>query len=277
MRFACQMGMCDYRFHQEETGEAPPTFPLEPWRWCHPEMFGKCWENVRHWRRPLPCLSPGLCFQQNVRKMFGIGRCPCPLGGSPLPHPSPQIFGNVGKCSENVRKMFGTGVAGPRWEVGGAAAPIPNIFRTFSKHFRRFAGAGYRPDGEAPTNSKHFPQISGWHTLQGEGWGSGQASSKHFRTFPNLSEPCRGGGGAGGRPPKGERHPTILNMFQTFSEHFCRNRHPGEWGVEVMERPLLPTRPHPGGISNMFHQRGHPPAAATDHPNRSLPRFGPVG
>ena len=173
--------------------------------------------------------------------------------------------------------MFGTGVAGPRWEVGGAAAPIPNIFRTFSKHFRRFAGAGYRPDGEAPTNSKHFPQISGWHTLQGEGWGSGQASSKHFRTFPNLSEPFRGGGRGGGattqrgEAPNNSEH--VPNIFRTFLQESA----PRGVGVEVMERPLLPTRPHPGGISNMFHQRGHPPAAATDHPNRSLPRFGPVG
>jgi hypothetical protein len=47
-----------------------------------------------------------------------------------------------------------------------------------------------------------------------------------FQTFPNISEPFRTF--SGGRPPRGERHPTILNMFQTFSEHFCRNRHPGE-------------------------------------------------
>ena len=205
MRFACQMGMCDYRFHQEETGEAPPTFPLEPWRWCHPEMFGKCWENVRHWRRPLPCLSPGLCFQQNVREMFGIGRCPCPMGGSPLPPPPPR------KSSEmlgNVRKMFGK-CSELVWPAqGGRLVERPPQFRTFSEHFPTISEdlreEATAQGGEAPTNSKHFPQISGWHTLQGEGWGSGQASSKHFRTFPNLSEPFRGGGeGRGGDHPKG--------------------------------------------------------------------------
>ena len=278
MRFACQMGMCDYRFHQEETGEAPPTFPLEPWRWCHPEMFGKCWENVRHWRRPLPCLSPGLCFQQNVREMFGIGRCPCPMGGSPLPPPPPR------KSSEmlgNVRKMFGK-CSELVWPAqGGRLVERPPQFRTFSEHFQNIS-EDLREQATAQM-ARHPPTPNIFHKFPDGTLSRGKVGgaarpvpniSEHFRTFPNL---FGGGGGAGGRPPKGERHPTILNMFQTFSEHFCRNRHPGEWGVEVMERPLLPTRPHPGGISNMFHQRGHPPAAATDHPNRSLPRFGPVG
>ena len=68
MRFACQMGMCDYRFHQEETGEAPPTFPLE-------------------------VVPPG-----NVRKMLGK----CSELEAPPPLPLPWVVFPA-KCSENVR------------------------------------------------------------------------------------------------------------------------------------------------------------------------------
>ena len=43
----------------------------------------------------------------NVRQMFGTGGCPLPCP-SRVRGFSPTMFGNVRKCSENVRSMFGT-------------------------------------------------------------------------------------------------------------------------------------------------------------------------
>ena len=204
MRFACQMGMCDYRFHQEETGEAPPTFPLEPWRWCHPEMFGKCWENVRHWRRPLPCLSPGLCFQQNVREMFGIGRCPCPMGGSPLPPPLPanlrKCWEMFGKCSENVRNWCGRPKVGGWWSGRPNSEHFPNIFKTFPKICGSRLPPRWRGTHQLQTFSTNFRMAHSPGGRLGERPGQ-------FQTFPNISEPFRtfsgGGEGRGGDHPKG--------------------------------------------------------------------------
>ena len=79
------------------------------------EMFGTCSELVRASPSPLPLLFPGRWFFQKwselVPKLCGIVGCLSPwvVAPPPAPPPSPpQIFGNVRKCSENVRNMFGT-------------------------------------------------------------------------------------------------------------------------------------------------------------------------
>ena len=190
---------------------------------------------------------------ENVGKMFGTGGAPSPA--SPLGCVSSKMFG---KCSElvgapvpwvvapspppprkssemlgNVRKMFGK-CSELVWPAqGGRLVERPPQFRTFSEHFQNIS-EDLREQATAQM-ARHPPTPNIFHKFPDGTLSRGKVGgaarpvpniSEHFRTFPNL---FGGGGGAGGRPPKGERHPTILNMFQTFSEHFCRNRHPGEW------------------------------------------------
>jgi len=166
---------------------------------------------------------------------------------------APPSFPLEGVLSGNVWKMF---------RVGGCLAhlsgsPLLQIFGSVRKMFGKCLGNVRNCCGRSP----NLPTLCRPHQFR--------TFSEHF---PNISEPF-----GGGRPPRGERHPTILNMFQHFPNIVAGITNQGRGGVEVMERPRLPTRPHPGGISNMFPQRGHPQAAATDPPNRSLPRSSPVG
>ena len=108
------------------------------------------------------------------------------------------MFGN---CSGNVRDRCGR----PGGRVGGAAGPVPNIFRTFpniSEHFRRFAGG--EGEGLPPSEERHpaVPNISltfsehfcrNHHRGERRGRGEGEAltNSEHvpnmFRTFPTAS------------------------------------------------------------------------------------------
>ena len=156
---------------------------------------------------PLGCV-PAKC-SENVRKMFGkcseLVGAPGPWVVAPLPPPPPP-HANLRKCSEmlgNVRKMFGkcSELVWLAWggEVGGAAALVPNIFRTFSEHFRI------------------FPNISEHLRGRGGGWGGGYRSG--VRCTPTTSPP----------PP-----PPIPQISPTFSTHF-RVDHPPGW--RIGERP----------------------------------------
>ena len=194
---------------------------------------------------PLGCV-PAKC-SENVRKMFGkcsefVGapgpwvEAPLPTPPSPLtPHPtlrkSSEMFGNVGKCSENVWKMFGTGVAGLGWGGWGSGPTssqhFPNIFRTFpniSEHFRTFVGegwgwgGGYRsgvrctphPLPPPPPIPKFSPTFSTHFRVDHlPGWRIGERP-RQFRTFPNISEHFR----------------TLANLFR---EHVLPHPVPRGW------------------------------------------------
>ena len=102
-------------------------------------MFGKCSELVWPARggevggaaTPVPNIFR--TFSEHCQNLFEHFRTH--LGGSPP--------ANVRKCSENVRKMFGTGVAGPGW--GGwwsghtSSEHFQIILRTRSEHFQNIA------------------------------------------------------------------------------------------------------------------------------------------
>ena len=120
------------------------------------------------------------------------------------------MFGNVRKCSENVRNGPGRSTNPPP----GPATPVPNIFRTISDHFSR--NHHLEEGGNPPfpnmfrTCSKHFRVAPPTGGRLGERPRQFRTFSEHFRTFPKI---CRGGGAT----IQGARHPTIPNIFRTFS------------------------------------------------------------
>ena len=118
------------------------------------------------------------------------------------------MFGNVRKCSENVRNGPGRSTNPPP----GPATPVPNISRTISEHFSR--NHHLEEGGNPPfpnmfrTCSKHFRVAPPPGGRLGERPRQFRTFSEHFRTFPKI---CRGGGAT----IQGARHPTIPNIFRT--------------------------------------------------------------
>ena len=180
-------------------------------------MFGKCSELEGG--GGLPRLSPGWWFLQQCSENVRNCWVPRPLDGSPPPL---QIFGNVRKCSENVRNWRGRSPNLP--PVGGAT-------RKCLEHVRNMFGNG------------GFPPSSRWWFLLKcseivrEMFGTGVAGpggglverpgpfrtfSEHFRTFPNISEDLRGE-----LPPRWSRHPPIPNLSEPFPNLFGWHRLPG--------------------------------------------------
>ena len=146
------------------------------------------------------------------------------------------MFGNVRKCSENVRNGPGRSTNPPP----GPATPVPNISRTISEHFSR--NHHLEEGGNPPfpnmfrTCSKHFRVAPPTGGRLGERPRQFRTFSEHFRTFPKI---CRGGGGyhPGGEAPNNSEHfpnivegtttqgrggggpppPPVPNIFRTFS------------------------------------------------------------
>ena len=183
-------------------------------------MFGKCSE-LEGGGGASPASPLGGGSFNNVRKMFGIVGCLAPWMVAPPPPPL-QIFGNVRKCSENVRNWRGRSPNLP--PVGGAT-------RKCLEHVRNMFGNG------------GFPPSSRWWFLLKcseivrEMFGTGVAGpggglverpgpfrtfSEHFRTFPNISEDLRGE-----LPPRWSRHPPIPNLSEPFPNLFGWHRLPG--------------------------------------------------
>ena len=110
-----------------------------------------------------------------------------------------------GKCSENVRKMFGTGAAAPPTSPPQASHTssehFPNMFRTFpniSEHFRdlRGGGGGVSHPGVWGTDkfrtfSEHSPHIAEHFAGMQHRGGAEEGGHPQFRTFPTFSEHFR--------------------------------------------------------------------------------------
>ena len=181
---------------------------------------------------------------QDIVRTFSVEPPSRGRGGEGHP-PVPDIFRTF---SEHFRGVHHTGGG-----AGRGHPPAPNISRTFSEHFRgnlpRESGEG--GGEETPTSAEYSPNIL--RTLPGEPpprRRCGREAPQQRRTiterFPNIF----GGSTAPGEewergPPSSER---FLNMFRTF-EHFRGNCHRRRRGGEGGPHQF---RTFPEYFPNMF-------------------------